>query len=130
MKLFSRPSKTLPRAASLAARPKQQPLAARAELPDGGVSLTIQFPRPSWQKRLGGSEQLERAFQLDYLGREVYEACDGASDVQTIISRFAAAHKISQAEAEISVTTFLRTLISRGLIVMVVDAGPVAPPQQ
>jgi hypothetical protein len=63
----------------------------------------------------------EKNFELDYFGSEIYDACNGQIDVQTVIKKFAAAHNLSWAEAEIAVTKFLRTLMSRGLIVMLMD---------
>jgi len=58
---------------------------------------------------------------LDALGREVYDTADGSRTVKTIARDFAASHKISVAEAELAVTTFLRTLMRKGLIAMLVE---------
>ena len=64
-----------------------------------------------------------RSFELDSMGREVYDACDGRRDVNSIIRQFAKAHGLGRAEAEMSVTIFLKMLIGKGLIAMGVPAG-------
>ncbi len=85
------------------------------------MRVTVRIRRAGWTRWLGGDEQIERTFALDPLGREVYDACDGRTAVRQIVRRFAAAHKVSVAEAEASVTVFLKTLMSKGLIAVEVD---------
>jgi hypothetical protein len=68
---------------------------------------------------------VERSFGLDVLGREVYEACDGRTKVKEIIHGFAKTHRVSLSEAEVSVTTFLKTLMTKGLVYMAVDKNAV-----
>lgn len=112
----------LDRTQALRARPVRVPVVRREEQPDGRLCLTVRTRAPRWFRWLGAREgELERTYRLDGLGREVYEACDGMLEVEAIIGRFAAAHRISRAEAEISVTCFLRTLTAKGLIVMQVE---------
>jgi hypothetical protein len=45
--------------------------------------------------------------------------CDGRRTVEAIIEEFAADHKLSFREAQLSVTQFLRQLTQRGLIAVV-----------
>jgi hypothetical protein len=118
---WRRPTKIIPRQVALSARPLQTDGVARQELPDGGIGLTTRVKRSTWMRVLGARENFERTFQLDYLGRDVYDACNGSHDVQTIVRNFALKHKISLPEAEIAVTTFLKTLMGRGLIAMALD---------
>ena len=66
------------------------------------------------------NEQIE-AQALDKLGTEVYNACDGKTGVRALMKRFGADHKLSLAEAEMSVTQYLKTLVSKGLIVIAID---------
>lgn len=106
---------------SLAARPEKMPLIKREEMPDGGLKLTAELIARPFLGFIGGGNPVQRTFELDALGREVYEACDGKSDVRTLIHNFAAKHKISIAEAEISVTTFLKTLLSKNVIAIAID---------
>jgi hypothetical protein len=86
--------------------------------PDGGAIVTVTVPSGRWHKLLSGATTHERTYGLDRYGREVLEACDGKRTVRNIMDRFAAAHKVSAAEAEKAVAAFLRTLLGKGLIVM------------
>jgi len=78
--------------------------------------------RPRWQRLLGAGSQTERSFGLDAYGREVFEACDGKRSVRAINRRFAKAHRIALAEAEMAVAAFLKTLLAKGLVAMEIDA--------
>ena len=86
--------------------------------------VTVTVHRPGWQRWLGGSEEFERTFGLDVLGRWVYQACDGQATVCALIDRFAAEQNIGLAEAEAAVTTFLQTLTGKGLIALRLDRRP------
>jgi hypothetical protein len=109
------------RRVALSARPEQTPTIGIQEREDGGVQVSIRLQRRPWLGLFGKYGDVERTFGLDPLGREVYEACSGKADVKTLIRRFARNHKVSRAEAELAVTTFLKTLLQKGLIVMAVD---------
>jgi hypothetical protein len=90
----------------------------RTEERDGKLYVTIRFMRPRWQCILGADGTCERSFGLDPYGRIVYESCDGKRSVQKIIARFATKVHVSMAEAEMAVTKFMKTLLSKGLVVM------------
>jgi hypothetical protein len=111
----------LDRKAALGAKPEQAPYVRREERANGGLTVTVNLPRAGWLKWMSGSGDVERSFGLDVLGREVYEACDGRTRVKEIIHRFARTHSMDVTEAEISVTTFLKTMMTKGLILMAVD---------
>lgn len=64
------------------------------------------------------TERLTRKLQLDELGSQVWLSIDGKRRVGEIIGEFAGASTITSQEAEISVTTFLRELGKRGLIIL------------
>ena len=106
------------RDSAMTARPARLKAVSVTEREDGGLLVTVRQPRPSWQRWLGGSEQFERAYGLDPLGREVYDACDGRTTVRAMVGQFAHAHGIGRAEAEMAVTTFLKTMVARGLVAM------------
>jgi len=91
------------------------------ETEDGGASITVRIKPPRWVTFFTARDEVERTFALDRLGYEVYQACDGKSDVRTIVRRFAKAHKLSIAEAEASVTMFLKTVVSKGLVAVAVE---------
>lgn len=88
----------------------------RTENKDGKFHVTVEFVRPRWQRVLGADKTCERTFGLDAYGQEVYNACDGNTSVNDIVQHFAKKHHIDRAEAEQNVTTFLKTLIGKGLI--------------
>ena len=114
-------ARRIDRGSALGARPVRLTAVAAVERDNGGLLVTVRQPRPSWQRWLGGSEQFERAYGLDQLGREVYDACDGRTTVRAMVGRFARAHGIGRAEAEMAVTTFLKTMVARGMVAMAVS---------
>ena len=115
------PRRKLDRDTVLSGRPEQAPAVRREERPNGGVKVTFRRVRRRWLGWFGGESEVERSFGLDVLGREVYEFCDGKSDVGAIVRKFANKHRVSRAEAELAVTTFLKTMMTKGLIVMAID---------
>jgi len=109
------------RSAAMSARPRAAAVIGIQPRDGGGAHVKVLLPRPRWQAWLGGGGDLEKTFALDAYGREVFEACDGKRSVRAIVRRFAANHRLNRAEAEMSVTAFLRTLMRKGLIVMEMD---------
>lgn len=71
-------------------------------------------------RRFSGKRQqkLTRKLQLDALGSQVWAAIDGQKSVAELIRDFAEASTMTTQEAELSVTTFLRELGRRGLIIL------------
>lgn len=63
----------------------------------------------------------EKAFDLDELGLQVWQLCDGRHTVAEIIQTFAHTRRVNQREAQVAVLAFLRTLLRRNLIAL---AGP------
>ena len=111
----------LDRDAALGAKPEQAPCVRREDREHGRLTVTVMLPRAGFLKWITGSGDVERTFGLDVLGREVYEACDGRTKVKEIIRKFARTHRLSLPEAEVSVTTFLKTMMTKGLVMMAVD---------
>jgi hypothetical protein len=122
MGLFSR-KKTISRATALSGRPRKLPIIHSEEVEDNGLKLTVEYTRPSWQQFLGAPAEVSRSYILDNFGREVYEACNGKRNVSAIVRDFSNKHNVSIAEAELSVSTFLKTLMSRGLVAMLMGNG-------
>lgn len=106
----------------LRSKPVQAPLVNREET-DNGLKLTTALERPFWQQLMGGGSYVERTYELDAVGRDVYELCDGKRNIKSIVRAFASAHKLSVTEAELSVTSYLNTLDDRGLIAMKKPGG-------
>lgn len=115
--------KGLSRAAAMDAVPHPMTGIRISEEEDGAIKVGLKLESTKWQKRFGAPPEYERQYVLDPLGREVLEACDGTAPVRAIAQEFARHHKVSIPEAEISVTTFLKTLMAKGIIRMVVE-GP------
>jgi len=66
----------------------------------------------------GQQQRLSKKLQLDTMGSSVWQMVDGRKNVKTIIVEVAEQTGLSRQEAEISVTTFLRELGRRGLILI------------
>lgn len=115
MSFFGTKAPMLDRETAMGGFPMKLP-SKRLEEKNGKLFVTIEFCRPRWQQILGADKICERTFGLDPYGREVFDACNGKTNVDKIVRRFARNHKISIAEAEVSVSTFLKTLMSRGMI--------------
>lgn len=64
------------------------------------------------------STVIDRTLQLDTLGSSVWRLIDGRKSTREVIRLFRDANQLTSREAEISVTTFLKELGKRGLIVM------------
>ena len=114
-------SKKLNRDTALSARPEKVPPTHTEERENGGMVVTVKLARRRLFRWLGAEGEVESNFGLDPLGREIYEACDGKSTVTAIIRRFARSRHLSLPEAEIAVTTFLKTLMTKGLVVMAIE---------
>ncbi len=119
--MFGRRAPTLDiptrRAAALDGVPHKVP-AVRTEERDFKLYVTVLFERPRWQRVLGADQTIERTFGLDAYGRRVYENCNGNQSVSQIVELFAEQTCISKPEAELAVTQFIRTLMSKGLVVV------------
>ena len=121
--MFSSRKKTISRTSALKARPKRLPVLRSEELDGDGLKVTVEYTRPRWQQFLGAPAEVNRSYVLDNFGREVYEACNGKRNVGSIVRDFSNRHNVSVAEAELSVSTFLKTLMSRGLVAMLMGKG-------
>jgi len=87
-----------------------------------GTMVSVPVRRPSWLVPpiswiLPFSSH--RRVELDDLGLEVLNLCNGRNTVESVIEKFAADHKLSFREAQLSVTQFLRLLTERGLVAVV-----------
>ena len=89
------------------------------------LSLLTEAERDTGWRRwlLRVPETIQRDFELDSLGVEVMDMCDGQKTVRYIVERFAKRNGLNEHEARQAVTTFLRTLIRKGLVQMMVDAS-------
>ena len=115
---------SLSRENALGCVPVRNPQVNEQNNDQGELCLTYQVQVRPWfqgivQKFTGRTSNiLERKLQLDNLGSSVWQMINGQRSVHQLITEFQTAHKLNQREAEISVTTFLKELGKRGLIVM------------
>ncbi|MBT4817642.1 MAG: PqqD family protein [Lentisphaerae bacterium] len=85
----------------------------------GQVTVTVKKTRPgfmvpplSWIVPCNA----ERCVTLDALGAEVWGRCDGKRSVEAIVDDFAAAHRLTFHESRVAVTGYLKKLIERGVL--------------
>ena len=108
----------------LDARMVQNDAADVARETDGTVVIKVATVRPRWMVpplRWIVPYKPERILRLDKLGSLVWELCDGRRTVEQIIDRFAERHHLSFHEARVSVTSYLKELLSRGALAVVMD---------
>lgn len=112
------------RAEALACTPEIVPQAHWHRQESGDILIEYPFVvNPLLQaifRRFNGANQqnLTRKLQLDGLGSQVWAAIDGEKSVAELIREFAESSTMTTQEAELSVTTFLRELGKRGLIIL------------
>jgi hypothetical protein len=98
--------------------------AVKTETQDGVTRITVKKRRPrylvppiSWVIR----PRLESRVEIEGLGIEILEYCDGRRTVENIVDEFAGLHALTFHESRVSVTTYLKALVQRGVIVLVGD---------
>jgi hypothetical protein len=111
----------LTRDQSLDTRPVAVKILAREPLEGGGERITVPYQPSGWTKFiLRVPETATKKYELDALGVEILDYCDGEKSVRHMASLFAKRHKVDKHEAERAVISFLETLVKRGVIVLVV----------
>jgi hypothetical protein len=124
MQLFkAKPQAIQPtRTESLACIPQKNPAVTWQNLEKGELRLEYPLNIQAFFINLAISRQKKpnsrptKKLQLDKLGGMVWNLVDGKNTVAGIIKEFSSSSGLSLAEAEISVTAFLRDLGRRGLI--------------
>ena len=97
--------------------------AVRAERRGASLILWIPIQRRWWMRGPLGwflPFRREKGVELDALGQQVWEACDGQRRMEEIIEGFAHHHQLRFHEARLCVTQFVRSLLQRNLVVLVV----------
>jgi hypothetical protein len=92
-------------------------------LEEGGLRV-IGLRREAWWVRLLNLVvpiPRERIVELDEVGRELWELCDGEHTFEELIEIFVDRHRLTRAEAEWSLRTYLRDLGKRGLVGLAVE---------
>jgi hypothetical protein len=119
------PSDRLDPAVLLDAVPSQNQV---LRLEPRGSSLVVWVPiRKRWWMRPPLSWILpfrsEKGVELDALGHEVFIACDGSRTTERIVEEFAERHRLRFHEARLSVLSFLKSLVERNLVALVLPKG-------
>lgn len=97
--------------------------AVRTEERSGTLLLWVPLNRPGWMRGPVSwflPFRKEKGFELDALGREVWEACDGKRTLEEIVEAFAERHKVHFHEARLSVIAYLDSLVKRNLVAVAV----------
>ena len=104
----------------LSGKPVRAESATEAEAGEGKWRLTIPLrsaKQGGWAARfLGVPEGATKTFELDELGKFVWDACDGRTTVAQVIRKLARQYNLNDREAEVATMAFLNTLARRGLI--------------
>jgi hypothetical protein len=90
-----------------------------------GLTLTAPVERPGgiiglMTRRI--DLPTERQFELDEVGAEVWNLCDGKTTVASITKRLQDRYKMNRFEAEAALTAYLQTLQRRKLIQLLVKS--------
>jgi hypothetical protein len=62
----------------------------------------------------------EAKIELDEIGSFVWDLCDGQRSVREMVAALAEKYKLNRKEAEVALTTFLRSLAGRNLVAIVI----------
>lgn len=92
----------------------------------GEVCLEIPRRQEPWFRPLFlvFSVPKRRRIQLDEIGSEVWELCDGKRTVGEIILSFSRTHKLNRKETEVAMLTYFRELAKRRLVGLQVPLKP------
>ena len=108
----------------LSARPVHNSAAEVRPGEPSGLVVTVTRKRP-WYFRAPFSWVLHpssrKTVVLDEVGTELWDLCDGKRTVEDIIDEFSAAHRLSFHEARVAATNYVKSLVERGVLAIVVQ---------
>lgn len=108
----------------LSARPIRHPKIVWSREPtrlEGAPELVlVQVPRrqDKWGNLIARWFKLpdHKKIELDQIGSDVWELCDGNHSIESIATRISKSYKLNKRQAETSVTAYLKMLADRRLI--------------
>jgi hypothetical protein len=116
---------SVPRSEVLAARPVRNPAvewAREQRTEDSPLVALLKIPR---RKDKFGNLVAKlfrlpdfRKLELDEIGSDVWEMCDGANSIEALTKAICAKYRLNRRQAETSVTAYLRMLAERRLVVL------------
>ena len=91
----------------------------------GQWRLTVPLKPARWMNFLvRRPAHATKTFELDEIGKAVWDACDGDTPVRAIITTLASRYDLNVREVEVATVAFLKTLVQKGLVgIPVEDAG-------
>ncbi len=122
---FGKKKPRLTLAQTLAARPLRLVEAEVHKREDGGVNLKVSLKQMKFGWFLKMPEGATKTFEMDEMGRMVWELCDGKTAVQQMIRKLAKRYNLNIREAQVATTTFLNMLTKKGLVGMTLTSGDV-----
>jgi hypothetical protein len=110
----------------LQSRPLRNPRLRTEKIEGGGLRLHVPRRSEWWARVLAVIFPIpkERRLELDAAGEEVWEMCDGEHTLRQMIALFQERHKLTRAEAEWSLRTYLRDLGKRNLVAFAIEKQP------
>lgn len=116
MRLWRRPRVSAEQV--LESRPLRNPALRAEAMEGGGLRLHAERRGEWWAKLLSVLFPIprKRVVELDAPGAEVWELCDGEHTLREMTRIFQERHKLTRAEAEWSLRTYLRDLGKRRLV--------------
>ncbi len=127
MAIFGRKKSAAPQLArheSMSAKPVLNRLVKLERAEDGTVILQVPRRDTAMARtvaRVFGIPPYKRV-ALDELGSFVIELCDGQHTVEQMVDKFAKKYRLNRREAEVSLSTFLRTLGRRSIVGLVIES--------
>ena len=98
---------------SLTMKPRRSPEATQADTDDGGVRISVPVKRIWWFK---APADAKKTFELDEVGRFVWDLCDGKTTLKRMIESLAEKYQLNLREAEVSTLKFLEMLSRKRLV--------------
>ena len=84
---------------------------------DGRWKLTVPVQPRTWMTFLARRPVgLTKTFELDDIGKSVWESCDGHTSVRAVITELAGRYRLNAREVEVATLAFLKTLVQKGLV--------------
>ena len=122
MRLFRRRPRVTPEQI-LGSRPVRNEGVRVEETEEGGLRIVAQRRNDWWIRVLTAVLPIprERRIELDAVGKQVWEMCDGEHTLRDIIEMFQERHKLTRMEAEWSLRNYLKDLGKRNLVGFVVE---------
>ncbi len=117
-----RPEPVISRAEALEMVPVKNSQVEVTPLPDGLVRLAYPLAVKPWFGKLAekaglwDKKPMIKQVELDEMGTFVWERIDGERSVRGIAREFTKAYEVQPREAELAVTTFIKTIGKRGII--------------